>query len=122
MEGDQLMMMGAICVVVYLAGYKSLAVGLFIVMVAASLITPQAKKAAPYGGVTVQGAEMLEPIIIETTKGAPFRIPAKMQIRMNPYWGATPWREKIAKHLGRLTRWSADQAGMLEAPFEPRKG
>ncbi len=115
--------MGAICVIVYLAGYKPIAIGMFILMVVASAITPsKAKKAAPYGGVTVKGAEMLEPIVIETTRGAPFRIPAKMKIRMNPYWGATPWRSKIGKHLGRLLRWGytvgdpSDNYGPLYPP------
>ena len=118
MDTDQLIMMGAICVIVYIAGYRAIAIGMLILMVVASVITPTAKKAAPYGGVKVRGAEMLEPIVIETTKGAPFRIPAKMKIRMNPYWGATPWHAKIGKRFGADARGADLIVALVDIPVD----
>ena len=114
-----MLMMGAICLAVYVAGYASLAVGLFIIMVFASIISPAKKKEAPApaGGVKVHGAEMLEPIIIETTRSAPFRIPSAMRVRMNPTWGAYSWWEKATigaarmAHLGLSRVWPPKYRG-----------
>jgi len=109
MEMEQLLMVGAVCVAVYLAGYTSLAVGIFIIMLLSSLVMGKKKKTAGVstGGIKVSGAEMLEPIIIETTRGPPFRIPSSMNMRINPKWGATTMYEKaMGKGLGRMARWA----------------
>lgn len=100
---------GAVCVAVYIAGYASLAIGIFIVLILSSLVSGKKVKKAKgvsAGGVTVHGAEMLEPIIVESTRGPPFRIPSYMKIRVKPDWGAQTWFEKAAgKGLGRMARW-----------------
>lgn len=107
-EIDQLVMMAAVCIAVYLAGYQTLALGIFVLMVLSSVVL--GKKAAPKGvstgGISVSGAEMLEPIVIETTRGPPFRIPSYMKIRVKPNWGSNTWYEKaMGKGLGRMARW-----------------
>ncbi|MCD4740348.1 hypothetical protein K8R43_04100 [archaeon] len=50
----------------------------------------------PVGGVRVHGAEMVEPIIIETTKTAPFRIPKSIDMKVNPTWKALSQLEKMS--------------------------
>lgn len=109
MEMEQLLMVGAVCVAVYLAGYTSLAVGIFIIMLISSLVVAKKPKAkgVSAGGIKVSGAEMLEPIVIETTRGPPFRIPSYMKMRIKPNWGSSTWYEKaIGKGLGRMARWA----------------
>ena len=109
MEMEQLVMVGAICAAVYLAGYVSLAVGIFIIMLLSSLVVGKKPKGkgVSTGGVKVSGAEMLEPIVIETTRGPPFRIPSYMHMRINPKWGGSTMYEKaMGKGLGRMARWA----------------
>ena len=108
MEMEQLLMVGAVCAAVYLAGYVSLAVGLFIIMLLSSLFMAKKPKGGGVsaGGIRMSGADMLEPIVIETTRGAPFRIPSTMHMRVNPKWGGTTMYEKaMGKGLGRMARW-----------------
>ena len=107
---EKLMIVGVVCVVVFIAGYKTLAVGLFIIMVFATLITGVTKKKpVPSGqyveGIKVKGANVLEPVVIETTRGPPFRIPARMDIRIKPTWSAMSWIEKVGHYgVGRPAR------------------
>lgn len=106
---DQMVMMAAVCAAVYLAGYKSLAIGIFILLLISSVVLGKkpTPKGVSTGGIKVKGAEMLEPIVIETTRGAPFRIPDYMKIRIKPDWGANKWYEKaMGKGLGRMSRWA----------------
>lgn len=109
MDSEQMLLMGAVCMAVYLAGYQSLAIGIFILLVLSSLVAGRkapTAKGMSMGGVTVKGAETLEPIIIETTRGAPFRIPSKMHVRIKPKWGGRPWVEKaMGRGIGRMARW-----------------
>ncbi len=109
MEMEQLLMIGAVCVAVYLAGYASLAVGIFIIMLLSMLVSKEKAmpKGVSAGGIKVSGAETLEPIVIETTRGPPFRIPSYMHMRINPNWGAATLYEKaMGKGLGRMARWA----------------
>lgn len=111
-ELESVIMMVAVCAAVYFAGYRSLAVGIFVLLVFSFFVSGGAKKKTTaeetiVEGLRVQGAEVLKPIIIETKRGAPFRIPEKMFIRINPKWGATTWVERASgKFLGRLARFS----------------
>lgn len=109
MDSDQMLIMGGICFVVFLAGYKMLAIGMFVIMMFAMGIgeMKKPKKAPAPAGITVHGAEMLEPIVIESTRGAPFRIPDYMRIRIRPDWGAeTKFEKASGKFLGAFARWN----------------
>ncbi|MCD6522155.1 MAG: hypothetical protein J7K68_00240 [Candidatus Diapherotrites archaeon] len=107
-ESDTFLIMLVICGAVYLAGYRSLAIGLLIVTVFANILTGGTKKkvkgGVSVGGITVKGAEVLEPIIIETTRGPPFRIPSKMDIRIKPNWSAKNWAEKAGMGLASFAK------------------
>lgn len=98
MDIDQLLILFAICIATYFAGYHGLAIGLAIItgliMLAGGVKKSKTPQVVPVGGVRVRGAEMLEPIIIESTRGPPFRIPTDMDIRINPTWAATNLIEK----------------------------
>ena len=98
MDFDQLMLMLLICGAAYFAGHATIAIGLLIITGLVFLAggTKQKKQyyPVPGGGVQVRGAEMLEPIIVETSRGPPFRIPAKMDMRVNPTWSALTLVEK----------------------------
>ncbi|MCK4327685.1 MAG: hypothetical protein KAW41_04380 [Candidatus Diapherotrites archaeon] len=108
LDTEQLMMMGAVCVAVYIAGYPGLAIGIFILLVISSVLMAPKRivaKGVSTAGVRVHGAETLEPIIIETTRGPPFRIPSFMNIRVRPNWGGDTWVEKaMGKGAGRAAR------------------
>lgn len=106
LETDQLVMITVVCAVVYIAGYHSLAISMFILMILSSLIMRKktTTKKVSTSGINIKGAEMLEPIIIETTRGPPFRIPASMQVRIKPNWASKTWLEKACIGIGRITR------------------
>jgi hypothetical protein len=113
LEFDQLLFMGAVTAAVYLAGYQGIAIGIFIIMIFSSLVSGAKKaEAVPAGGVSVHGAQMLEPIVIETTRGPPFRIPSDMKIRIKADWSGRTWYEKAASGVGSATR-------MMYRPFYP---
>ncbi|MCD6414638.1 MAG: hypothetical protein J7L23_03340 [Candidatus Diapherotrites archaeon] len=101
MDTDQLLLLLVVCAGAYLAGYRGLAIGLAIItgLVALAGGTKKSRKyqTVAIGGVNVRGAEMLEPIIIESTRGAPFRIPSDMDMRINPKWSATNLIEKATQ-------------------------
>lgn len=110
MDIDQLLILFAVCAATYFAGYHTLAIGLAmitgIIMLIGGAKKSKPPQVVPVGGVRVRGAEMLEPIIIESTRGPPFRIPKDMDIRINPTWAATNLIEKAtmqgAASLARL--------------------
>ncbi len=109
MDVDQLILMGAICAAVYVTGYTSLAIGIFLLVFISNVIlgnnAPKKPKGVSTAGVRVKGAEMLEPIVIETTRGAPFRIPSNMHVRVKSNWGGNTWYEKaMGKGLGKMAR------------------
>ncbi|MFC2174431.1 hypothetical protein ACFLQ2_00990 [archaeon] len=109
LDSEQIILLGAVCVAVYLAGYGSLAIGIFILLIISSVVMGGKKvikpKGTSMGGVRIKGAEALEPIIIETTRGAPFRIPANMNVRVRSNWGGQTWIEKaMGKGAGRAAR------------------
>jgi hypothetical protein len=111
---EQLVMVGGVCAVVFMAGYQSLALAVFLLMFVFTVfegVVSRGAQAAPQGvtrteGIEVRGAEVLEPIVIKTTRGPPYRIPDRMDIRMNPYWRGREWYTKAAMApaiLGRST-------------------
>jgi len=114
LDMDQMLIMGAICAAVYFTGYQSLAIGIFILLVLSSLVMGKKPSAGGVstGGIKVSGAECLEPIIIETTRGPPFRIPSAMHIRVKPNWGGnTRYEKAMGKGLGRIGSLLYRQSG-----------
>ena len=101
MENDILLYGLIISAFLYVSGYASAAVliggGLAAIYAASVLMASMQKKhPAPKGG-----SQLLEPIVIETTRLPPYRIPAKMDIRMHPQWGMKTFYEKASyKTLG----------------------
>lgn len=101
MESDILLYGLIIAAFLYVSGYVSAALlvgmglaGVYAVSVLASSM--QKKQPAPRGG-----SQLLEPIVIETTRLPPYKIPAKMDIRMHPQWGMKTFYEKVSyKTLG----------------------
>lgn len=102
MESDILLYGLIIAAFLYISGYASAAiligVGLAAVYAVSMLASSMQKAAhpAPRGG-----SQLLEPIVIETTRLPPYKIPAKMDIRMHPQWGMKTFYEKVSyKTLG----------------------
>lgn len=109
MDIDQLVLLLLICAGAYLAGYSGLAFGLLVltglIFLAGGIGGEKKSYPVSAGGVRVHGAEMLEPIVIETSKGAPFRIPNDMDIKICPTWLADNLIEKATgRGLGPLAR------------------
>jgi hypothetical protein len=64
--------------------------------------------------VSVSGAEMLEPVIIRTTKNAPFRIPENMGMRIQPNWQPHFWNEPPSYAMASLFRMGYRALGRSE--------
>lgn len=109
MDIDLLLLLLIISGAAYFAGYATIALAVLVLTGLFFLGGGRSKKpsyySVPAGGVRVHGAEMLEPIVVETTKGAPFRIPKQMDMRVNPKWSAYNRVEKMTfKGLGAFGR------------------
>ena len=96
MDLDDMLIMVGLLGLIWLMGYKTVAVVVFgLFMIVAFIMRTPSPERRVAEGIKVQGAEMLEPIVIETVKKPPFRIPRKMDLGINPTWGAKLWREKL---------------------------
>ena len=107
LDFDSLIMLGAVSAGVYMAGYTGIGVGLFAVSFLFTFIGGGFKKKLTakekvVQGLRVQGADVLEPIVIKTTRDAPFRIPDRMDMRIKPTWGSPRWFEKASWGLNYL--------------------
>lgn len=99
---DSFIMVGAVSMGVYLAGYTGIGIAMFAICLVFTFagggfkkkLTPKERVVQ---GLRVQGAEVLEPIMIKTTRDAPFRIPERMDIRIKPNWSAPTMYEKAAR-------------------------
>lgn len=94
----------------YYFGYRSLGIGIFVIMMLGVLLArpkraPVVVNEASVQGLKIKGAQVLEPIVIESTRGPPFRIPSEMRIRVKPNWSAYSWFEKAAKGVGQISRF-----------------
>jgi len=92
----------------YLSGYKAISLVLFIISVVLLFYDrpKRVKKAAA-------GYEMGEPIIIESTRNAPFRIPDKYWLKVSPKKGPAQPGGKFTKAgfktFGRINKYIADK-------------
>ncbi len=82
MNLDEILMAVGLAVVIWLLGYKALAIFTVVVLLVVSVIFRGEKKVAKnkaLEGITIKGpVEVLEPIVIETKRKPPFRIPSEM--------------------------------------------
>lgn len=80
---------------VYLSGYVTYAYWIAILGFIFFIISGVSAKKKPKKAAVPRG-EVMEPIIIESTRGAPYRIPEDMEIWMNPEAGiGRPWWAKV---------------------------
>jgi hypothetical protein len=99
MDADHLLIMALVCAAAYFAGYRNIALALLLIVGLIFLFGGKKEKSyysVPGGGVRVHGAQSLEPIVIETTRGAPFRIPKQIDMRIQPKWSAMDLMEKAS--------------------------
>lgn len=94
----------------YFFGYRSLGIGIFVIMILGVFLArpkraPVTVKEEVVQGLKIKGANVLEPIVIESTRGPPFRIPSEMRIRVKPNWSAYSWFEKAARGVGQVSRF-----------------
>ncbi|GEM_PF-5632480 len=96
MDLDDMAIMFGLLVLIWMLGYRSIAIVVFVLFIIVSFF---ARRPSPerrvVEGLKVQGAEVLEPIVIETVRKPPFRIPKKMDLGVNPTWSSKLWREKV---------------------------
>ena len=105
---DSFLMVGAVSIGVYFAGYTGIGIALFAITIVFTFVGGGFKKKLTpkervVQGLRVQGAEVLEPIVVKTTRDAPFRIPERMDIRIKPNWSAPTMYEKAARGISNLT-------------------
>ena len=105
MDSDWMIVGIVLSAIVYLSGYRTIGVlvGLLLFMVfsVSVLVSGSGAKSGASSGI-------LEPIIIESTRGNPYRIPEKMNIQYDP--GATGgfrWEKTVSgagKSIGKIAK------------------
>lgn len=107
MDLDKLVLLFILAGTAFYTGYTNIALAILVlggVFFMVGGTGKPSKKPVP-GGVNVRGAEMLDPIFIETTKGAPFRIPKSTKMKINPKWGSLNLIEKATlKGVGSVAK------------------
>lgn len=95
MKIETLLIIFVVAGFVYLTGYITYAYWIVILGVIFFIISGLSAKRKPKR-VAVPRGEVLEPIVIESTRGAPYRIPKDMEIWMKPEAGVPrPWWAKV---------------------------
>ena len=96
MDTDWLLIGIVIAAFLYFSGYRSwgilIAILLFVIFSVSVIFSRSSKSKEP-----ASGSNILEPIIIESTRGAPYRIPERLDIMYDPKAGMTKWWEKVGK-------------------------
>ncbi len=82
MNLEEILIVLGLAFVIWVGGYRSLAIAFLVVFVIVSMLTASApiktKKIKEIEGVKFYGSvDVLEPIVIETRRTPPFRIPSK---------------------------------------------
>lgn len=96
MNSDILLFGGVFAIFLYVGGYKPLAIVLAIGVLLFAILSGRSKPApVPRGGGS--GQEMLEPIIIESTRGPQYRIPPTMAFYVNPFSAVQAWYMKVTR-------------------------
>jgi hypothetical protein len=98
MDSDWMLIGIVIAGIVYFSGYRTMGVLtglLFFIVFAISVVFVREPKEAK------GGPNVLEPIVIESTRGAPFRIPDELELQFDPE-ASEGWKwEKAASKWGK---------------------
>jgi hypothetical protein len=106
---------------IFIAGYALWAVILCVGVIGYSLVTGTRSEKAPAGAG--RPSNMLEPIVIESTRGPPYLVPPSINLWVKPDSWPQGWYEKaVRKGIGRIPRIVGMKLGGEKIYEKPEAG
>jgi hypothetical protein len=92
MNSDMLLFGFVFAIFIYVGGYKTIAVVLAIAVVIFAIL-----RGIPAKVSRAAGHDMLEPIVIESTRGPAYKVPSTMNFMVHPTSKGQSWYQKVTR-------------------------